>query len=350
MSPELRSRNRKSLAQAAVWLKAHRDSRLAFHLLEFAELPTKHAGVGLARKIGMDEAARRFDDLDRAPQGIVAGFDADCRCDPGYLISLEGHFQEHPRTPGCSIYFEHPLTALDPGVYEAIIEYELHLRYYVQALRFIGFPHAHHTIGSCMAVRAQIYKEQGGMNRRQAGEDFYFLNKIIPLGGFTDLTTTTVYPSARPSHRVPFGTGRAVRAQLEGRKLGTYPLQAFWDLKGLFDHILSKSGGDFNDRSRSLWPESVQTFLLAHDFFPAIQIMRANHPDAAAFRKCFFQWFNGFRSMKFLHHARDQYYGAGETDLEARKLLTLLEADSAGSTAELLQRYRARDRRPNQLG
>src|SRR4029434_9989987 len=95
-------------------------------------------------------------------------------------------------------------------IYKAIAAYELHLRYYLQALRTAGFPHGYHTIGSSMAVRARTYMEQGGMNRRQAGEDFYFLHKLIPLGGFTELNSTTVYPLPRPSNRVPFGTGRAV--------------------------------------------------------------------------------------------------------------------------------------------
>jgi len=43
---------------------------------------------------------------------------------------------------------------LSAQVYGAIAAYELHLRYYVQALRYAGFPHAHHTVGSCLAVRA----------------------------------------------------------------------------------------------------------------------------------------------------------------------------------------------------
>src|SRR5204862_3217619 len=113
----------------------------------------------------------------------------------------------------------------------------LHLRYYIQALRYAGFPHAHHTIGSCMAVRAGEYRQQGGMNKRKAGEDFYFLHKIIPLGGFGDLTGTTVYPSPRPSDRVPFGTGKAVRENLPGRQIKTYPLDAFLDLKQMIARV-----------------------------------------------------------------------------------------------------------------
>jgi len=75
------------------------------------------------------------------------------------------------------------------------------------------------------------------MNKRQAGEDFYFLQKIIPLGHFTDLTETKVIPSSRPSDRVPFGTGKAVRDFLRDRQSWTYPLQSFLDLKQLFEQL-----------------------------------------------------------------------------------------------------------------
>src|SRR4030095_9895180 len=122
---------------------------------------------------GMDEALRRFDEVGWA-EGIIAGYDADCRCETNYLTALERHFQKNSQSPGCSIYFEHPLSGpLSPAVYEGAAAYELHLRYFVQALRYAGFPHAHHTLGSCMAVRACTYCKQGGMNKRKAGEDFY---------------------------------------------------------------------------------------------------------------------------------------------------------------------------------
>src|SRR5690606_5551781 len=132
--------------------------------------------VGLARKIGMDEALRRLDRAGRL-DGVIACFDADCTCDPNYLVEVERFFRENPKAPGCSIYFEHPLSGpAEPGIYQAVARYELHLRYYIEALRHAGFPHAFHTIGSSMAARASAYLQQGGMNKRQAGEDFYFLH------------------------------------------------------------------------------------------------------------------------------------------------------------------------------
>lgn len=332
--------------------------RRRVHLLHFPRLPAKHAGVGLARKIGMDEAARRFDDIGRSAEGIIICYDADCCCARNYLCSIERHFLENPQSPACSIYFEHPLEGpLDPDVYEAIAVYELHLRYYVQALRYVGFPYAHHTIGSCMAVRAGIYQKQGGMNRRQAGEDFYFLHKVMPLGGFADLTETKVIPSPRDSDRVPFGTGRAVRNYLTEGTILTYPLEAFLDLKMLFHLVPSFwHGGDISDTTpaESL-PESIRTFLDQENFPAAQKEILENTSTEPAFRKRFFQWFNGFRVMKFVHYERDHVYGGRSVSEEAKRLLNLFVGETnlppSLKTLELLHYYRALDRhlRPPQV-
>ena len=53
------------------------------------------------------------------------------------------------------------------------------------------------------------------MNRKKAGEDFYFLQKLFDAGHFSECNTTRVIPSPRPSDRVIFGTGPAIREYLE---------------------------------------------------------------------------------------------------------------------------------------
>jgi len=343
----VRAQNERTLEEASTWIARHADPRLTFHLLNFPDLPPKQAGVGLARKIGMDEALRRLDDAGQDREGLMVGFDADCRCERNYLTSIERHFQRHECSPGASIYFEHPLAGpLEPRLYEAVTAYELHLRYYVQALRFAGFRHAYHTVGSSMVVRADTYRKQGGMNKRQAGEDFYFLHKIIPLGGYTDLTDTTVIPSPRGSDRVPFGTGRAVRACLSGEELRTYPLESFRDLKIFLEQLPVISRGE--ETSALPLPDSVRTFLKVQRFAETLAEIRANTRDEAAFRKRFHHWFNGFQAMKFIHHARDQFYGEGEVGKEAGELLKLLPGahqQSAGASLQsLLFQYRALDK------
>jgi hypothetical protein len=352
--PEILAQNRKTWAEAAAWTKEHSQARLDFHLLQFPNLPRKQAGVGLARKIGMDEAAHRFGQVNR-PEGVIVCFDVDCRCDANYLAVVEKHFDRHRDSPGCSIYFEHPLEGpMEPQIYDAAAAYELHLRYYLQALRYAGFPHAYHTIGSCMAVRAGAYVKQGGMNKRQAGEDFYFLQKIISLGGFTELNSTRVLPSPRRSNRVPFGTGKAVGDYLKRGVLETYPQQAFLDLKALFECLPTfySAGGTQTDKVVHSFSKPLRTFLEAQGFDGVIREIRQNTATEAAFRKRFFHWFNGFRVMKFVRHASDPFYGKRSVLEEAARLLELLPQAGGSfigrSMRDVLGAYRMLERAPTE--
>ena len=155
--------------------------------------------------------------------------DADTLFPKNYLSETLTYFQKNPKIQACSIHFEHPL---DQENSKEIIEYELHLRYYVEALKYAKHPHAFHTIGSSMAVRSEAYQQQGGMNKRKAGEDFYFLHKLIPNGRFGDIVSTHTIPSPRLSDRVPFGTGKAMNDQINQKgELLSYHPQIFEDLK-----------------------------------------------------------------------------------------------------------------------
>lgn len=316
--PEVLEQNRRTHAEAELWAREDCDGAFRIHFLQTPNFPRKHAGVGLARKIGMDEALHRLDQLKRLDAPIVC-FDADSTCEPNYLMEIETYFSSRPKSPGCSIYFEHPLEGAERmEIYDAITLYELHLRYYVEALRFAGFPHAFHTIGSSMAVRAEAYMKQGGMNKRQAGEDFYFLHKIIPLGHFGEINTTRVIPSPRPSDRVPFGTGRAVRDYLATRKFETYPLQAFGDLKELLEMIpaLRETNAPLTKLA-----DSLQQFLTQQNFPQHLAEIRAHTTTPETFRARFFRWFDGFLAMKYIHQARDTAYGPAEITQAARELI-----------------------------
>ena len=331
--PEVLKQNRLTFEETAAWSDEASNDQFRFHILHCPALPPKHAGVGLARKIGMDEAIRRLDAAGHFDDGIIAGFDADCTAARNYLTAIEAHFKVFPNTPGCSVYFEHPLSGNEaPEVYEAATAYELHLRYYVEALRFTGWPHAFHTVGSSMVVRARAYLAQGGMNKRQAGEDFYFLHKVIPLGGFTELSTTTVFPSPRASDRVPFGTGKAVGDCLRGEALATYPLEAFVDIRAFLESVESNRPA----------PNTVARFLEQQSFPAVLQEIRKNTATPAAFKKRFFRWFDGFMAMKLVHYLRDQHYGERPVPGEATRFLELTnrKAGAASTTRQILDVYR----------
>lgn len=312
---------------------------LRFRILQ-EELPAKHAGVGLARKMAMDEAARRLGE-----EGVIVCLDADSLCEDNYLLAIEHFFDRHPRCPGGSIYFEHPLQGPpDSGHYEAITAYELFLRYYVHALRYAGFPHAYQTIGSAMAVRNKVYQSQGGMNRRKAGEDFYFLNKVIALGEFGEITDTTVIPSPRQSHRVPFGTGKAVGEWLKKRELQTYNPASMEDLKGLYAGL--KALKDY----KSITVDKLDVAPSVLEFGKGIGLedhldrLKNNSGSLTAFIANFHRWFDGFKVMKYMHFARDYYYPNVPIEAACAWLFGKLDLPLPDGAKAMLPELRRRDR------
>jgi hypothetical protein len=181
--------------------------------------------------------------------------------------------------------------------------YELYLRYYRYALEATGFPDAFYTIGSCFSIRASVYAQQGGMNKRQAGEDFYFLNKIYPLGNCRHLNHIAVYPSSRPSDRVPFGTGPSIIKIQEQGEWPTYRPEYFSHLKQFFGQIPQCFGA-----KPETWQEvyqalhaSISAFITKKLFMDKMEELNRNTASAASFMQRFFRWFDAFQIIKYLN-------------------------------------------------
>lgn len=307
---KIKKTNRQTLESIKKWLTIHKRNGFVFHIINAFDLPKKHAGVGLARKIGMDEAVRRFEYINNK-DGIIACLDADCLCNPSYLKEVYNYYKITPNVNSASVYFEHPLEGdLDDSVYEGIINYELHLRFYKNALRFAEFPQSFHAIGSCITVTSAAYQKQGGMNKRKAGEDFYFLQKIFQLGNIHNINSTCVFPSPRPSDRVPFGTGKAVNDILISKKQDytTYNPKTFKDLKKLIELVTHLY--EYKDEKTFLdcLPESIRRYINQINFLDNLLKIKKNSSSKHQFQKSFYNWFNGFHALKYVHFARDNYY------------------------------------------
>lgn len=307
---KVREQNAKTRAFFRAFAEENNTDRLSFLMIDAPNLPQKHAGVGLARKIGMDEAVHRFEHLNK--DGIIVCFDADATCLPNYLTAIAHHFEKHKKTPGCSIHFEHPIHGQDYplSIYTGITNYELHLRYYNCALKFANLPYAYHTVGSSMAVRSSAYQKQGGMNKRKAGEDFYFIHKIIALGNFTELKNTAVIPSPRISDRVPFGTGKAIGDWIaEGASTyQTYAFDSFILIKKItkiIPELRTKEFIEFKHEFLAQEWELLTQFLHSNKFDKSLKEIRANAKTAAAFDKRFYVWLDAFRILKLVHFLRD---------------------------------------------
>jgi hypothetical protein len=187
---------------------------------------------------------------------------------------------------------------------KAIRHYELYLRSYLFGLQQAGSPYAYHTIGSTFACRADAYLKAGGMNRRQAAEDFYFLQQLAKTTGVERLQGTLVQPSPRYSTRVPFGTGRAVQEQVdESRTLfqfssvGAFSVLQSW--LALIDNSLEAAAEVVLKNAEQLSP-SLLLLLVELNFADIWEKLRANHPDLRRRRAAFHNWFDALRTRQLL--------------------------------------------------
>lgn len=308
--PEIIKQNRNIESEIGKWKEVHKNTSISFHTILLEDISPKFSGAGFARKIGMDEAIIRFNAISNT-SGFITSLDADSLVAGNYLQELEKLFLNNSKISGCSIYFEHPIEGneFQDIVYEKITEYELYMRYYSLSLKFTGIPYYFHTVGSSFAVNSIAYCKQGGMNRKQAGEDFYFLQKIMTLGNYRYLKTTTVYPSPRPSNRVAFGTGPHIKSKLENprEEFMTYDFAAFKNLKVFFEQI-DKLFGKSVDLNQLGIHESLIQFLEKNEFVKALGEINANTAALNTFKKRFWLWFDAFRILKYLNFAHERHY------------------------------------------
>ena len=314
---EIKTANWNTKKAADQWIEGSTCEGIQFFAVGPVELRKKWAGVGLARKTGLDEAVLRFNRFNKTG-GIVVSLDADSLVDPNYIVEIEKHFKLNPKHVGATILVEHQKNGLSEKQKLGIDLYEKYLHYYKDALHFAGYPQAMITIGSAFAVTAEAYVKRGGMNRRQAGEDFYFLQNMAQLGPMGEITSTKVHPSARLSNRVPFGTGAAIQKWMEGTEdlTRTYNFNAFTDLKTFFDSkekLFQINETGYLKRISCL-PDSIRQFILHDNFWNEVDDLNRNCSTLKSFQSRFFQKFNAFKVLKFQNFAHQSYYE--KADLE----------------------------------
>jgi hypothetical protein len=332
------------------WWKNDPKPFFQLKLLHAPSLPSKWAGVGWARKIAMDEAIRSLVRSGKE-EGILVAFDADSVVSQNYFSAIDTAFRKNSTYNFVHLNFCHPVDdpALTNSMREGIIQYELYLRYLRNAMQWCGYPHAIHTVGSSFAVKASAYVKQGGMNRRQAGEDFHFLHKMVLLGDYGQINEATVFPAARISHRVPFGTGAALKKWEEGDQelYMAYALKSFSSLRPLFC-----DPGLFFVTDREVWKERfaqfdpiLQNYLMQTGTADKLNELKKNCADVKTFTKRFYHLVNAFWIIQYLNLCESQEGGKGVLVEGATNLLTELEMETkADITArELLEIYRKLD-------
>ncbi len=310
-SEEVVMQNRKTHDEVFEFAAENNSDSLRFFPLIFENLPRKHAGVGLARKIGMDLAVEFFLNTQN-PEGIIISLDADCTVSSNFLTDIFAAYRQTDKLCCTVQNFHHRVENDDLQLEHAIRQYEQYIRYFSQMLRFIEFPYYYHTIGSAFSVASDAYVRVGGMGRQQGGEDFYFLQKVFALGKTKRLDDVFVYPMARYSDRIPFGTGPALQKIIDEPDglMKTYSFESFLALKEFFDLRKSffKQNIKFIKQKISILHPAIVKFSEATDVLSEIEDCNRNSATVTAFEKRFFHHFNAFKIIKYLNFAHPTYF------------------------------------------
>jgi len=306
---------------------AERDLLLVDRFSAGRQLPAK-GGVGLARKIGADLALSLIH-RQRINSTWIHCTDADVRL-PETYFTRSSVLQDTASNYSALIYpFSHsddPDKSESREVILATRLYELSLRYYVAGMKFALSPYAFHTIGSTMAVNAFHYAKVRGFPKREAGEDFYLLNKLAKVGTVLELDAgvenEAIEIESRRSDRVPFGTGAAVN-QITNFKDQVSEFR-FYDpaVFGLLKTWLQSLPAIWHSGSAELTTGVFQDQLSErqdHDLQSLLTGLKELKTDKALehafrqsrnldqFKRQMHTWFDAFRTLKLIHFLRDQY-------------------------------------------
>lgn len=296
---------------SVIHLNGHSDLFLLDMEALFGATPAA-CGVGLARKAGADLALRWI---------YAGGIDGDwlCSTDADATLPSDYFAQLTSAPPGAAAVafpFRH-VAGDDATCNAATALYELRLHHYVLGLEYAASPYAFHTLGSSLAIRACAYTQVRGFPKRAGGEDFYVLNKLAKVGAITRPAGQCIELQSRHSARTPFGTGPAVRAiaastQPDEAAVFYHPA-CFTALRAVMDSVPELARVPERNLGRLLSERELEPHLARHacraldalGVADALQHCLQQGKSVAQFQRQFHQWFDGFRTLKFIHALRD---------------------------------------------
>ena len=245
-------------------------------------------GVGLARKTGADLACALIESKVVASRWIF-NTDAD-------VILPQDYFSAVQKTDKQVMLYPFIHQSHDRRLCEAVKVYEQYLHAYVAGLKYAGSIYAYHSVGSCIAFRAEAYAAVRGFPKRNAGEDFHLLNKLRKLGEFAMPAAPVITIAARYSMRTPFGTGRALYQIVHHHWHQSYSPLAFSLLKRWLEAITSPAGLDFGGS------ESLSAYAKRCSLTAARDHAKAHCREAKTFKRHINNWFDALKTLQFVRY------------------------------------------------
>jgi len=271
------------------------------------------SGVGWARKTLFDEIFKTA-----AEEDLIISLDADTLFNEHYFQSIGDNFLLN-KIKVVSVPYYHKLTD-NENVNRAILRYEIYLRNYFINMHRIGSPYAFTAIGSAIAVRVNALKKIRGITPLSSGEDFYLLQKLRKMSPISNYNSEIMYPAARFSTRVPFGTGPAMIKGNKGdwESYPIYPPSLFDKIKETYDIIPDLFLKDMDTEFIEFLKEQYKT----NDLWSPL---RKNFKTLPQFTRAFHEKADGLRILQFLKakHSLPPPYSTPYTALPMAELIKM---------------------------
>lgn len=271
------------------------------------KFPVKQ-GVGLARKIGADILCF-WAHHKKLTSSFIHSTDADAILSEDYF-----YLDTLGKNTSCALHpFEHLLNTKDLLTSQAILLYDRFLKYHRYGIGAANSPYRYIPLGSNLTFSIASYLSVRGFPKKEAGEDFYFLNKMAKVGKIEELGKSLVQLRSREGVRVPFGTNQSVvkiRNLLKEKKpyLVYHPtlytkLKTF--LRALEDFSQSRDLEHFRNslESEKLLREFCREFKVDEMLIAASEQRKSGEQ----LRKHIADWMDAFRTLKFLHFVEKDY-------------------------------------------
>ena len=264
---------------------------------KYYALPKKNAGVGLARKIGMDYCIK-FSTAD----SLFFSLDADTLINRNYLKVI-AHQYNTKNFETAVINFQHQKNA-NPKIQKAIIEYERLLKDIAKNIKNSGSPYGFVSIGSAIVCTMRAYVSIGGIPPKKATEDFYFLQKLAKYNIVHHIDDILVYPSSRAEQRVYLGTGFRMK-NIKNNILFDdlyVPEKAYKNLQFLYQIIESKWNCEGKEIMSCLVKNNskLYQYLEKNNFIQIFESIQKNSIDKKQLLSQFHRWFDNLKIYKFL--------------------------------------------------
>ena len=261
-------------------------------------LDNNNSGVGVSRKIGMDFIIKYAKE-----NSLIFSLDADTLVHPKYLEIISNYFSEK-KIKACTVNFRHQ-HSYDKDLEKGIRKYEKTLKLIAKKIKNAGSPYGYVSMGSTIVCTVQAYIAVGGMSKKKATEDFYFLQSLAKYTAIAQISKILVYPSARCEERVYLGTGHSMVEYKNNNDFNKLKFSniSFINLKFFLNIIYKYIQHDFQfvfKKLESKIDKKSIKFLKENHFSQIWNKMNKPTLPISQRKILFDQWFDALKVIKFL--------------------------------------------------